>query len=130
MICNNLEELVAAMHGSFPKLNTVGVKEDNGKLRYDLLIPEFLEEMAKIITYGCSIYGERNWQKVPNGRARFEAACFRHLQEFRKGNILNEETKEDVFYHVAHIAINAMFLYHFEKERQEEQFEQLTLPLK
>ena len=92
-----------------------GIKHDQGKLRYELLVPEFLEEMAKIISHGAEKYGDWNWTEVEGARQRYEGALLRHIQAWRKGEILNEEENKNkekfYFHHTAHIAINAMFLH-------------------
>lgn len=64
-------------------------KDDKGKLRYDLIPPEIIEELARVYTAGSSKYGDNNWQKVES--KRYEAALFRHLQDWRKGNKFNVE---------------------------------------
>lgn len=45
----------------------------------------FLEELAKVYAFGCTKYSERSWQSVPNGRARYESAIFRHIRDYKKG---------------------------------------------
>ena len=68
-----------------------GRKYDGGKLRYDLIPVLALEEMVKGLTYGTIKYDDNNWVKVPNGRKRYLAAALRHIQEYRKGNLWDEE---------------------------------------
>lgn len=70
-----------------------GRKYDGGKLRYDLIPVLALEEMVKGLTYGTIKYDDNNWVKVPNGRKRYLAAAMRHIQEYRKGNLWDEEQK-------------------------------------
>lgn len=68
-----------------------GRKYDGGKLRYDLIPVLALEDMVKGLTFGTIKYDDNNWVKVPNGRKRYLAAALRHIQEYRKGNLLDEE---------------------------------------
>ena len=68
-----------------------GRKYDGGKLRYDLIPSLALEDMAKGLTFGTIKYDDNNWVKVPNGRKRYMAAALRHIQEYRKGNMWDEE---------------------------------------
>ena len=68
-----------------------GRKYDGGKLRYDLIPVLALEEMVKGLTFGTIKYDDNNWVKVPNGRKRYLAAALRHIQEYRKGNLWDEE---------------------------------------
>lgn len=55
-----------------------GYKLDEGKLRYDLIPPEFLEGTAEILTYGAKKYAPRQWE---GGMAwsRPYGALLRHL---------------------------------------------------
>ena len=68
-----------------------GRKYDGGKLRYDLIPVLALEDMVKGLTFGTIKYDDNNWVKVPNGRKRYLAAALRHIQEYRKGNLWDEE---------------------------------------
>ncbi len=78
----------------------VGKKFDQGKLRFDLVPPEFEQEVAKAFTYGANKYGDRNWEKGidPN---RLYAATRRHLHSWFTGELLDEESGN---YHLAHAA--------------------------
>lgn len=68
-----------------------GRKYDGGKLRYDLIPVLALEDMVKGLTFGTIKYDDNNWVKVPNGRKRYLAAALRHIQEYRKGSLWDEE---------------------------------------
>lgn len=68
-----------------------GRKYDGGKLRYDLIPVLALEDMVKGLTFGTIKYDDNNWVKVPNGRKRYLAGALRHIQEYRKGNLWDEE---------------------------------------
>ena len=46
---------------------------------------KFLEELAKVYSFGCIKYSEKSWQSVPNGRERYESAVFRHIEKYKKG---------------------------------------------
>ena len=87
-----------------------GTKYDENKLRFDLIIPEFEEAMAKVLTHGAQKYGENNWQKVEGAKARYIAALQRHLNEYRKGYMYDPDSGCE---HLAQIAVNAMFLHWF-----------------
>lgn len=68
-----------------------GRKFDGGKLRYDLVPVLTFEDIVKGLTFGATKYDDDNWKEVPNGRKRYLAAAMRHLQEYRKGNLWDEE---------------------------------------
>ena len=94
-------------------------KFDEGKIRTDLIAPEWLEEIAKTLTLGAVNYGDGNWQGVePN---RFIAALMRHEIEIKKGKVINIEIdingKKHILNHYAQIAVNALFLMSLEMKR-------------
>ena len=88
-----------------------GRKFDGGKLRYDLIPVLALEETAKVVTKGAEKYDDENWKLVPEGRRRYLAAAIRHIQEWRKGEIYDEEMGT---HHIANAISNLMFI--LEKE--------------
>lgn len=84
-----------------------GKKYDKGKLRMDLIPPEALEGMAKILTMGAEKYGPNNWQGLENFEERYSGALMRHLNEMRKGELVDDESGEP---HAYHVLCNAAFL--------------------
>lgn len=91
----------------------LGMKYDSGKLRYDLIPPEILEELAKILTHGAKKYGDNNWKLLEDPMDRYYAALMRHLQEWRKGNSIDEDDSGEL--HLSHALANIAFLVYFEK---------------
>lgn len=91
-----------------------GIKYDNEKLWYNLIDPEFEEDVAKVATFGLKKYGELNWMKVDNGSKRYYNALRRHLKAWEKGNKIDEETG---FPHLFHVGWNVMALSWFEKQK-------------
>ena len=89
-----------------------GRKFDGGKLRYDLLPVHALEEVTRVMTLGAEKYDPENWKRVPEGRRRYTAAAFRHIEAWRKG----ETTDEIGTHHIANAISNLMFI--LEKELQ------------
>lgn len=89
------------------------LKFDKGKPRYDLLLPEFEEECAKVLALGAEKYGDNNWQKAEKDEAlaRYYAALRRHIGAFRRGERLDPETG---LHHLAHAFCNLQFLYYFD----------------
>lgn len=84
-----------------------GRKKDEDKLRFDLILPEFEEAIARVLTYGAKKYGPNNWQQVHDAKTRYTAALQRHLNEYRHGYLHDTESQCT---HLAMIAVNAMFL--------------------
>ena len=92
-----------------------GRKKDEDKLRFDLILPEFEEAMAHVLTHGAKEYGANNWQKVAGAKARYTGALQRHLNQYRKGYMYDLDSDCN---NLAQIAVNAMFLYWFEHQPQ------------
>lgn len=92
-----------------------GVKHDDGKIRYELLPPELLEEVSKVLTFGAKKYSSRNWE-LGIEWSRVYGALQRHLWTWWDGNKddLDDETK---YSHLAHAACCIAFLLTFEKRK-------------
>lgn len=90
-----------------------GMKFDNGKNRLDLVEPEFIENVGKVLTFGAEKYEPNNWQKVEDPVNRYYAATLRHLLAWRRGEKIDPESGLN---HLSHVATNIMFLMHFDKE--------------
>lgn len=88
-----------------------GVKDDSGKLRYDLMPYDALEEVLKILAYGAARRGERNWEQGI-AYSRVFAASQRHLAcWFQKSEQFDSESQLS---HLAHAACNILFLLAYE----------------
>ena len=85
-------------------------KFDDDKIMYDLLHPEFLEQVAKVLTIGAKKYSPDNWKNA-DGTERYRSAMMRHFEAYRKGEMLDPETG---MHHLAHVGCNVMFLYGLE----------------
>ena len=88
-----------------------GKKNDTGKLRYDLISPVGLEELAKVYTHGCVEYGDHNWRKGIRW-SRIFGAIMRHLWAFWKGEDLDSESGLP---HLAHAAWGCFALLEYRK---------------
>ncbi len=80
------------------KITAPGYKEDKGKLRYDLLPPYALSELAKVYTYGADKYTDNNWRKGMKW-GRIFGALMRHLWKFWAKR---ERDKESGILHLSH----------------------------
>lgn len=95
--------------------NNVGRKYDQEKNRLDLIEPEFIESVGKVLTFGAQKYEPNNWQGVEDAEDRYYAAAMRHLIAYRKGEKIDPESGLS---HLEHLACNVMFLLHFEREEK------------
>lgn len=73
-------------------------KFDKGKLMYHLFPVEVHEQVIQGFTYGAIKYGENedgtpNWRQG-NGHTphRLISAAYRHISEYRKGNLIDPES--------------------------------------
>lgn len=70
----------------------IGMKHDQDKPRYDLIPPEAMNELAKVLTYGAEKYSPDNWMKVDDGIPRYYAAMQRHVEAWRSGEHTDPES--------------------------------------
>lgn len=98
-----------------PSQAVTGRKDDQEKNRLDLIEPEFIEGVGKVLTFGADKYEPNNWQKVEDAENRYYAAALRHLIAWRKGEKTDPESGIS---HLYHVACNIMFLQHFEREEK------------
>lgn len=91
-----------------------GIKHDQGKLRYDLVPPEFIEALAEVMTHGAKEYKENTWQDVDS--ERYYAALMRHIQDWRKGNNMD---KKSGLHHLKLAMCNTAFLVFKEGQSSE-----------
>lgn len=78
-----------------------GLKYDQGKTRYDLIPPEVLEAIGRILTYGAEKYGDRNWEQGGIGYSRYFAALMRHMWSYHSGEQLDPESGMSHLWHAA-----------------------------
>jgi hypothetical protein len=90
-----------------------GRKDDHGKPRLDLIPTEAIFEIGKVLGYGASKYGDKNWPLVEDGRKRFYGSALRHLVAWFGGEQLD---KESGLNHLSHALTNIIFLLDLEKE--------------
>lgn len=88
-----------------------GRKDDQGKLRWDLLPLDVVEKLVEIYEFGANKYGENNWRTIENGYKRCRAALFRHLTAYDKGERVDPESGKS---HLAHAAWNALSMVYFD----------------
>lgn len=87
-----------------------GVKFDDDKLRYDLVPPEAIEGLARVLTFGAKKYAPRNWEKGMTW-GRVFGALMRHLWAWWRGE---EKDPETGFSHLDHASCCIAFLQAYE----------------
>jgi hypothetical protein len=91
-------------------------KDDNGKLRWDLLPLDVVEMLVEIYEFGANKYAENSWRTIENGYKRCRAALFRHLTAYDKGERVDPESGKS---HLAHAAWNALSMVYFAERESE-----------
>lgn len=101
-------------HGiDYKSEDSPGGRNDMGKLRYDLIPPEALEELTKVLTFGANKYADRNWEKGMKW-GRVYGSLMRHLWKWWSGHDKDEETG---YSHLSHAICNIAFLITYEKRK-------------
>ena len=96
--------------------NVTEVKQDQGKLRYDLMPFDALDAVAEVLTYGIKKYPkpEENWRvnSTLEDIPRYKAARLRHISLAAQGQVFDEESGLP---HEWHISTNSLFIIALEK---------------
>lgn len=87
-------------------------KNDDGKLLFHLIQPEFLHELAEVLTDGAKKYSPDNWKNCPAPYERYYSALQRHLNAYAQGEGQDQESGRS---HLMHAACCILFLRHFER---------------
>jgi len=101
-----------------------GRKLDNGKLRWDLLPMDCIEDIVQVLTSGAVKYAPNNWQLVENGKERYYAAMMRHLVAHRKGELIDPDSGET---HLSHAACCLVFMMWLEKQNGQERLQNASV---
>jgi len=96
-------------------LTKEGVKYDKGKLRYDLIPADAMDQLAKVYTIGSIKYDDDNWRKGMRWGKIF-AAIMRHLWAFWGGEELDPE---DGIAHTIHAAWGCFTLFNYNRTHKE-----------
>lgn len=91
---------------------SVGRKDDAGKLPYELLPFSVIDSISAVQRYGVKKYGANTWQKVPNGKKRYIAAALRHISDHQKGKRYDESGET----HLSHALCSLMYAEWFDQQ--------------
>ena len=92
-----------------PPAPETGMRFNAGKLRYDLLPPDAIEELTKVMTMGAEKYAPRNWEKGFNWMD-----CYASMARHQMAWLLGEDRDpESGHLHMAHVMWNAMAITAF-----------------
>ena len=90
------------------------IKSDAGKLCMELIPTSAYKSLGTILTYGAKKYKPNSWQQVE--KERYVGALLRHFTEYLDDPQSVDE--ESGYKHIEHVFSNAMFLNHFEAEKE------------
>lgn len=101
-----------------------GKKYDGGKPRMDLLPPNAIIEVAKVLAFGAEKYAPENWRKLEDLQNRYTGASLRHVFAHMDKERLDKETHLS---HLAHAICCLLFKLEIELEetREEERLRRL-----
>jgi len=93
-------ELAASTFGPLDDYNLGGWKADAGKIRMELIPPEFLTGTAQVLTFGAHKYGDRNWEAGLEW-SRCYGALQRHMWAWWNGEHTDAETGMSHLWHAS-----------------------------
>ncbi len=95
------------------KPTEIGFKESKERVRWELISPIGLEELAKVYTFGSTKYPPRNWEKGISFMSMY-GALMRHANKWRNKSDNDEESN---LHHMAHVAFWALAIIHLSYTR-------------
>jgi hypothetical protein len=95
-----------------------GKKYDGGKPRMDLLPPNAIMEVAKVLAFGAEKYAPENWRKLEDLQNRYTGASLRHVFAHMDKERLDKETHLS---HLAHAICCLLFKLEIELEETSEE---------
>ena len=95
-----------------------GKKFDGGKARMDLLPPNAIMEVAKVLAFGAEKYDAENWRKLEDLQNRYTGASLRHVFAHMNKERLDKETHLS---HLAHAICCLLFKLEIELEETSEE---------
>lgn len=95
-----------------------GNKNDEEKIRMDLIPPTAIKALATVLTHGAKKYGDNNWMEGIKFR-RIYAAMQRHLTAYREGESIDFDSR------IPHLWLafcELAFLIHYEERDKYQEF--------
>lgn len=111
------EDFARIMEGLNDALDiATGVKFDQDKPRYDLIPPEFMDQLATLYARGAKKYADRNWEKGMKP-TRIFGALMRHAWAWMRGETHDPETGA---HHMVAVAWNAIAIVTYHERGMED----------
>lgn len=90
-------------------------KFDKGKLKYDLVPWDALDEVVRVLQHGAIKYGPESWKKVYPKR-RYKNALLRHVSDYIGKQ--EQDDQDSGIHHLAHAICNCLFLIHSDQKEK------------
>lgn len=90
-----------------------GMRNNEGKLRIDLLPAEWIEGLATLMTAGVKIYAERNWERGMKWSTCL-GCLLRHLYKFMRGHRYDDGPGGTGCHHMICVSWNALALMSYD----------------
>lgn len=98
---------------------TKAVRFNEGKVRYDLIPPEFIKEVASVFTFGANKYKPNNWKGfTPEQQEEIKGSLLRHIYAYLEGE---ENDPESGLSHLAHAGCNLAFMIYFKHLKEDKE---------
>ena len=88
------------------------------KTRWDLAEWPFFRAICEVLTTGANKYSPDQWKTMTGGREHFFSALMRHIDQWKEGQKIDEETGKS---HLVHAACNLMFLDWLDRRQEDGQ---------
>lgn len=109
-----------------PQLDGQAFKADDGKPNWSLLMTrsgcaKALAGVVRVLTFAVAPkpkgkgYVPHSWRQVPEAKERYLSALYRHLHAIETGELIDAESGESHWYHVA---TNALFLAELHNDQE------------
>ena len=94
---------------------SAGRKDDQGKLRYDLVPFDAIDQIVEALNFGAKKYADRNWEKGMSW-SRPYGALFRHMSAWFMSKVTgsSDRDEETGLSHLAHAGCCVLFLLAYE----------------
>ena len=96
-------------------IEELGIKENKGKIRPNLLPITELKEVIRVFEYGVEKHSINNWKHVKEPINEYSNALSRHLLDYLEGE---KKASDSNLPHLAHICANALILMWFENNKE------------
>ena len=88
-------------------------KYDDGKNRLELIDPEFILGVGKVLTFGAEKYEADNWKNATwEDRQKSAGSLLRHTMAYQGGEMIDPESGLE---HLYHMATNIMFMAWYDR---------------